>query len=105
MPTPPLFSCKLGHVVWDDRVMAVTVSDLSVSSDEEDPDAKGVEFAVQLPDEIREKMHVTVGTKTDDIRPVEARDLVARWKQGDEGIASCELQDVWVKGRIKGLFK
>lgn len=105
LPSPPLFSFKLGHAVWNDRIMAVTVSDLSVSSDEQAANAKGVEFVAQLPQEVKEKLHVTVGTKNKDVAPVEARDLVARWKQGEKGISSCELKDVWAKGRVKGLLQ
>ncbi|KAF7790591.1 hypothetical protein EIP86_001547 [Pleurotus ostreatoroseus] len=105
LPTPPVFGLKLGHVVWNDRVMALTVTDLSVSSDSENPDAKGVEFVVQLPAELKERLHVTVGTGDASILPVEAKDLVAHWKKGEPGIWSCPLKDTWVTGRIKGLYK
>lgn len=104
MSTPPVFSFKLGNLVWDDRVMAITVSDLAVSTDHNDPDAKGAEFMANLLEEFKEKMHVTVGTRSKDVPPVEARDLVARWKKGERGIGSCKLDELWVKGRIKGLM-
>ena len=104
MSVAPVFSFKLGDLVWDDRVMAMTVSDLTVSTDSSDPEAKGAEFVSKLPEELKGKLHVTVGTMNKSILPVEARDLVARWKKGEQSIGSCKLDDLWVKGRIKGLY-
>lgn len=99
----PLFVVKLGHIVWNDRVMAVTVSDFSVSLDQEDVDGKGAEFVIKLPEELRDKLHITVGTENKMISPVEAKGLVSRWKEGQDSISSCELKDMWVKGLVKGL--
>jgi tRNA ligase len=104
MPTPPVFTFKLEHVVWNDRVMAITVSDVAVSKEHQDPETKGVEFIVNLPQELQERLHVTVGTKSKDVPPVEAKDLVASWKKREAGIQSCALDELWVKGSIKGLF-
>ena len=104
LPTPPAFSIKLGHVVWNDRVMAITVSDFTVSTEDQDPDAKGAEFVGHLPEQLRERLHITVGTKNKDIPPVEAMYLVERWKKGEAGIESCPLEEIWVNGRIKGLL-
>lgn len=101
--SPPAFSFKLGHIVWNGRVMAVTVSDLAVSSNVEDQDAKGVEFVVQLPEALRKRLHITVGTRSKDVNPVEARDLVADWNNGVKGVKSLPLKDIWANGRVKGL--
>ncbi|KZT07913.1 uncharacterized protein LAESUDRAFT_724384 [Laetiporus sulphureus 93-53] len=102
---PPLFTFRLGHLVWNDRIMAVTVEDLAVHGDEADPEGKGAEFLSKLPEEAKETLHVTVGTRDQDVPPVEAKDLVSNWKKtGDaEGIQSVELKDIWLKGRVKGL--
>ncbi|KAI0826327.1 RNA ligase-domain-containing protein [Irpex lacteus] len=104
LPSPPVFVFKLGNVVWNDRVMALTVSDIAVSKEDQDDEAKGVEFVTTLPDELKEKLHVTVGTRDKDVNPFEARQLVLDWKNGSTKVEGRGLDDVWVKGRIKGLF-
>lgn len=104
LPASPLFSLRLTNVVWNDRVMALVVADVAVASEETDTEGKGVEFVVNMPEELRNRLHVTVGTRGTDVPPVEAKDLVQRWKKGEAGIESCELDDVWVKGRVRGLF-
>ncbi|CAL1708437.1 unnamed protein product [Somion occarium] len=109
LPKSPLFTFKLDHVVWNDRVMAVTISNLAVCSDDNlDPQSdertKAIEFVIKLPSDVRERLHITVGTQSQDIPPVEAKDLVERWKAGQkEGIGECAFTDLWVKGRVKGL--
>lgn len=107
---PPIFKFRLGHLLWDDRVMAFTVKDLSVAplaDGEAEPEEwrEDVErFVEKLPGDIKERMHITVGTKNKDISPVEARDLVGRFNEGKtEGIGSKELSEVWVRGRLQGL--
>ncbi|EIN08726.1 hypothetical protein PUNSTDRAFT_67333 [Punctularia strigosozonata HHB-11173 SS5] len=101
---PPLFSFRLGHLVWDDRVMALTVEDLAVSKDVPDPYEEGVAFLVKLPKEVAGRLHITVGTRDKDVNPVEAKDLVQRWRNGDSDVNAVPLDKVFVKGRLKGLF-
>ncbi|CCM01347.1 uncharacterized protein FIBRA_03397 [Fibroporia radiculosa] len=103
----PLFRFRLGHVVWNDRIMAATVLDLAVSTNDTDPDQTGMDFVLQLPHEVKDRMHITVGTRDNDVPPVEARELVWDWKQKEgalKGIESVELKDVWVNGRVRGLI-
>lgn len=108
---PPLFTFKLDSVVWNDRVMAIAISDLSVCADDGlDPQSeertKATEFVHNIPADVRSRLHITVGTRSKDIPPVEAKDLVTRWKAGQkQGIRELALSDIWVKGRVKGLFK
>ncbi|KAH9932339.1 RNA ligase-domain-containing protein [Fomitopsis serialis] len=107
---PPLFSFRLGHVVWNERIMAATVVDFAVSLDDGNAAAekKGLDFVLKLPTDVKDRMHITVGTRDKEVAPVEARSLVWDWKQkGDRvgaGVGSVELKDVWVKGRVKGLI-
>ncbi|KZT66611.1 hypothetical protein DAEQUDRAFT_752049 [Daedalea quercina L-15889] len=106
----PLFSFRLGHVVWNERIMATTVVDLAVSLDDVDAEAKqkGVDFVLKLPAEVKDRLHVTVGTRDREVAPVEAKSLVWEWKQKSDaagpGVGSVELKDLWVKGRVKGLL-
>lgn len=106
----PSFNFKLGHLLWDDRVMAIAITDLAASANDTDPASeertKAVEFVATLPQEIQDHLHVTVGTMDKDINPYEARLLVGRWQRGEtEGIGHVELKDQWTKGGLKGLFK
>ena len=104
LPAPPLFRIRLGHVVADERVMAVTVEELRVDDPEEDGGQEGSEFVSMLDPEIRERLHITVGTKDASVPPFEAVALVESFKKGEKGLDSVCLDDMYVNGRIKGLF-
>jgi len=119
--TPPLFQGRLGHVVWNGRVMAVTVEDFdlsdvpssSSSSSGDDVGQEGHEFVSKLPYDVRERLHITVGTKEGKISAVEAKAMVEKWRQHQHkkvdddtggGIKSIPLDNLIVYGRIKGLM-
>ncbi|KAI0646684.1 RNA ligase-domain-containing protein [Trametes meyenii] len=102
----PLLRFRLGHVVWNDRIMAATVCDLAVDADDPgEADGAAVALVAALPEELRERLHVTVGTRDKNVPPVEARDLVGAFRRDGaaKGVYAVPLKDVWVKGRIKGL--
>ncbi|KAJ4466316.1 RNA ligase-domain-containing protein [Lentinula aciculospora] len=101
---PPMFEFKLKNVVWNDRVMAVVISDFRVVS-ESDLEQKGTEFADKLAEEVRTRLHITVGTQNHNIQAVEAKSLVEEWRRGKtDGVQVMEIsEDVLVRGRIKGL--
>ncbi|KAF8158124.1 RNA ligase-domain-containing protein [Crassisporium funariophilum] len=103
--TPPLFKAKLGSVVWNDRVMALTVEELSLESAGGEGQ-EGSEFVCKLPADIRGRLHITVGTKASNIQGVEALKMVQDWRQGKAGdkTKSVKLEDVVVYGRVKGLM-
>ena len=69
-------------------------------------DGKGVEFVVNLPEELKARLHITAATRGSDVPPVEAKDLVATWRKDPAKVEAdaVELKDVWVRGRIAGLF-
>ena len=75
---PPSFKFKLGHIVWDKRVTALTVEDIELDSP--GVQQEGAEFVSNLAHEIRERLYVTVGTK-EGVPVVEAMSLVASWKK------------------------
>jgi len=108
MSGPPFFSFNLGHLLWNDRVMALTVEDFSLAAPDDSADAhpghEGQVFVSQLHEDIRNVLHITVGTADRDIQPVEAKALVEAWRKGERtGIGSLEIEGVSAKGRIKGL--
>lgn len=107
---PPLFSAKLGNLVWNDKVMAVTVDDLQVVVEDGEGDEVrlGRAFLQALTKSVKERLHITVGTKNQNILPVEAKALVEVWRSGvgSEAVGnvrSLKLGGIVVHGRIKGL--
>ncbi|KAF9447346.1 hypothetical protein P691DRAFT_802577 [Macrolepiota fuliginosa MF-IS2] len=104
---PPGFKCTLGHILWDGRVMVLTVDNLELELGEGD-EAVGKKFLKVFPADTRERLHVTVGTENSGIPPVEGKALVERWRRGErenEGVFEIELgKGVIVGGRLKGLW-
>ena len=99
--TTTMFKGRLSHVVWNERVMAITVDDLDVVGEEQK------EFVTKLSNDVKDRLHITVGTKEEKILPVEAKAMVEKWKKhrGDDGgIQSIPLDNRIVYGRIKGLI-
>lgn len=105
-PLPPHFRFKLGHVVWNERVMAVTVEDIQIASTSEQSGPEGSELISTLPLEVKNRLHITVGTRDGKVMPVEAKALVEAWRKGDseEKLESLNLQGEVGTGQIKGLF-
>ncbi|KAK0460932.1 RNA ligase [Desarmillaria tabescens] len=93
---PPTFELKLGNVVWNERIMAVSVDDLKVVN-EGDGGQKGTEFLEQLAEDVKGRLHITVGTRDDKVPPVEAKDLGSSTPE----VKSVVLEGVMVRGRIK----
>ncbi|KAI0030279.1 RNA ligase-domain-containing protein [Vararia minispora EC-137] len=101
---PPMFSARLSRVLCDGRVLVLPVEELRVDDPAADEDQRGAQFVSLLPACVRERLHITVGTRSVDIAPVEAMALVERWRRGEtEGIEEALLGEVWVRGRVKGL--
>ncbi|KAH7922921.1 hypothetical protein BV22DRAFT_1197072 [Leucogyrophana mollusca] len=102
MAIPPSFKFSLGHVVWDKRVMAVTVDDFQVDQPGTATGQEGQEFVSKLSEEIRGRLHITLGTSDDKVPPFEAMALVKAWRLGKRaGVGSLELEGLDVQGRIK----
>ena len=99
-PTPSTFRFNLGPVVWNDRVMAITVDEVAPASDD---DETGESFVDQLPQEVRKILHITVGTGRKDILPFEAHALMGDWRNG-KCIKSAQLTNIPVEGHIRGLL-
>ncbi|KAF8056574.1 RNA ligase-domain-containing protein [Lyophyllum atratum] len=111
---PPLFRGRLGHLVWNPHVMAVTVESLEVveeeqgGADRKEGAKKGEEFLKGLSEETKQRLHITVATKSASIPGVEAKTLVEAWRKGEKTdaageIKAIELKDIVVTGRVKGL--
>ncbi|KAF8632510.1 hypothetical protein AX15_001843 [Amanita polypyramis BW_CC] len=101
------FWLHLTHVLWDGRVMALTVDDLAPAGGDEDMRNLASQLISSLTEEQRKRLHVTVGTKEAAILPVEAKSLVEGWRNGEkkEKVQGLELgkNGIMVKASISGL--
>ncbi|KAG6837484.1 hypothetical protein H0H93_009027 [Arthromyces matolae] len=114
MENPPLFKLKLGHLVWNARVMALTVDKLVVVEEEgydgEEATGKGKKFLDSLSEDLMRRLHITVGTKNAQIKAVEAKSLIETYRKGESSdasgpIRSISLDDIVVSGRIKEMLR
>ena len=106
--SPPFFEFEIGHLVYDDRLMVLTVEDFKAASNpDEDTSKDALDFVSNLNPEISSRFHITVGTRSSDINPFEARSVVERWKNGDmaKGAGALSLDGLVVKGRLKGMVQ
>ncbi|PVF98709.1 hypothetical protein CPB86DRAFT_758078 [Serendipita vermifera] len=99
---PPLFEFKFDHLVWNDRVMALTVEDITFNAEDGAAEAAS-KFLGALGDGVKRRLHVTVGTKDPSIPPVEAKELVEEYRSGAQ-ISTAALDYGVVRGRVKGLI-
>jgi len=110
MPYPPFFRGRLGSVLCDPEVgvMALTFEDFGLELVQEGggPGGEGQEaqtFVSTLPHNVRERLHITIGTKGD-IKAVEAGAMVARWRNYERNdIKEVKLENVFAKGRVQGM--
>ncbi|KAG2048288.1 hypothetical protein BDR06DRAFT_1024555 [Suillus hirtellus] len=108
MALPPSFTFTLGHLVWNERIMAIAVDDFELDGSADSHSSagqEGSEFVSKLSEEIRNALHITVGTSDPEVLPFEARALVKAWRfEKRSGIGSLELEGLTARGRIKGMF-
>ncbi|KAJ7750821.1 RNA ligase [Mycena metata] len=98
------FRLKLGSVLWNERVMAITVEDVQPAS-EGSAEGHAQAFLTALPESVHTRLHVTVGTRDSGVKPVEAKGLVEAWRMGGEtGMKEVKLEGVSVQGRVRGMF-
>ncbi|KAJ7919660.1 hypothetical protein B0H13DRAFT_238324, partial [Mycena leptocephala] len=68
-------------------VMAVTVDDVRLEAESAKGQA-GAEFVSTLSDEVRKRLHITVGTRNASIAAVEGKGLVESWRAGKTAVSS-----------------
>lgn len=64
------------------------------------------EFLSNLPDNVKNRLHITVGTRDPKIPAVEAKELIQNWRSGerDEGMKVIPIQGITFRGKIRGLM-
>lgn len=103
--SPPTFEFEVGHLLYDGRLMALTVENLRAAANpDEDTNKDALDFVSKLSPELASKLHITVGTRSNDINPFEARSLVEAWKKGEapKDAGALSLKGLVIKGRVKG---
>jgi len=109
---PLLFKAKLGHLLWNERVMTATVEGLEAVGEEGGDGGQkamlGKAFLDTLQGEVRDRLHITVGTQSQSVPAVEAKVLVEVFRRGDfvpgDGRGVLNLDGLVIHGRIKGLM-
>ncbi|TFY66796.1 hypothetical protein EVG20_g4297 [Dentipellis fragilis] len=105
LEAPPLFKFRLGHLVANERIMAAAVEDIDVDLQDDEDGQVGREFAATLGKEVRDRLHITVGTRSSDVNPVEAKALVEEWRKGRHGdsVVEVPIQDFLLTSEFKSL--
>ncbi|KAJ9106304.1 hypothetical protein QFC21_001449 [Naganishia friedmannii] len=118
MPSPALFEFDLTALLFNDRVMTLVVdhvrphpvsSSAFTPSHSREQDTGKVDrqhlldVEKALCEDLKEVLHVTVGTREEGIQPYEARGLVEAWRKGDDSVKLVNLKDLSGIGRVMGM--
>lgn len=118
MPSPALFEFDLTALLFNDRVMTLVVDHVrphrsaSPAAKLSEPQEQGtgavekqhlLDVEKALCKDLKEVLHVTVGTREEGIQPYEARGLVEAWRRGEEGVKRVDLQGLGGIGRVMGM--
>ena len=88
--------------------MALAIDDLAAAVDPgEDTSEEALSFVEKMGDRLKTQLHVTIGTRSKDVNPFEARALVESWRNGQNPTpgGAISLKDASSRGRIKGLMQ
>ncbi|KAJ6470406.1 hypothetical protein C8R45DRAFT_937323 [Mycena sanguinolenta] len=88
----------LGHVVWNKRVMAVTMDEVKLAEEKVDVSGQArADFIAQLPKEAKRQLHITVGT-VGEAQPAEA------WRREWSMMQSIPVGGIVTMARMKRLY-
>ncbi|WWC88485.1 uncharacterized protein L201_003396 [Kwoniella dendrophila CBS 6074] len=121
-----LFEFDLTHLIWDERIMTLAINNFKPIKDQNDNTSKKedvVDLDSVLPEDTREVLHITVGTKSEEIQAFESRGLMKvlreHEKSADPNQIFGESDEIvegggkvkWTKidnmkgeGRVKGMY-
>jgi tRNA ligase len=110
--TSAMYQYNITHLVWDDRVMSLVIDTLEPSNPET--------IQLEVPEDYVKHLHITVGTRTEEIPAFESRGIVGAASEGiAAGRESGEAKEVvegggkvrWFsiegikgEGRVKGMW-
>jgi len=106
MVTLPPFTYRLGELISNGEVMALTVTDLGVVDDGQGGLGAAKSYLKELPEAVLNRLHITVGTESDNTAAFEAGRMVEKWKYGskDASIRVLPLGDIHGQGRLRAFF-
>ncbi|KAG8733154.1 hypothetical protein FRC11_008359 [Ceratobasidium sp. 423] len=102
----PTFRVTFDHVVWNENVMALSVSKVEMHQ-EFDEEHRQLAKAVleNIPERITKRLHLTIGTGEDGINPFEAASMVAEWRNGaNDNVNSIALGKCTVEAKFSGKY-
>jgi len=93
------------HLIYNSRIMALVVEPASFS---ESLSPQFSEILEAMDSSTLERLHITVGTASSNVKPVEAGELVSKWRQqklkpGEGGVISLSKNDL-LSGNVEGLW-
>ncbi|CAE6427063.1 unnamed protein product [Rhizoctonia solani] len=102
----PTFKVTFDHVVWNDNVMALSVSKVEIHREFEEEHRQLAEAVVEhIPEKITNRLHLTVGTREEGINAFEAAAMVTEWRNGaNNGVQSIPLGNFVVEARFLGKY-
>ncbi len=84
---------KLERVVWDERIMAIVVRIYPAEGGVPWPSANAIP-------------HITIGTSSPDVKPVESNQLLTQWEAGEGAIHEKEIPGgIVLDGNVKPVFQ
>lgn len=116
LPSPALFDFDITALLFNDRVMTLVVGHVRPHVDiaekaTSQPSAKAerqdrehlLHVEKALCEDLKEVLHVTIGTREEGIPPFEARGLVEAWRKGDPSVKHIDLIAMSGLGRVMGM--
>ncbi|QRW07501.1 tRNA ligase [Ceratobasidium sp. AG-Ba] len=102
----PSFRVTFDHLVWNANVMALSASNLEMHTEVDgDYGEIGKALIEDMPENIKGRLHLTIGTREDSINPFEAAGMVEGWRKGeDNGAQSISLDRCIIEGKIMGRY-
>jgi tRNA ligase len=105
----PTFIFTFDHIVWNNNIMALSVSDLKIempAGSENEHRHLGEAVIEQIPEAIAQWLHLTIGTRDDTTKPFEAAAMVAGWRSGKSNdVQSIPLENCVVKSKFSGRYR
>lgn len=116
LPSPALFEFDITALLFNDRVMTLVVDHVRPHAEIAEKDAPHARTQSQKQDQdhllhvekalcedLKEVLHVTVGTREEGMPPFEARGLVEAWRRGDQSVKHVDLKAMSGLGRVMGM--
>nr|XP_018262247.1 uncharacterized protein I303_05263 [Kwoniella dejecticola CBS 10117]OBR84405.1 hypothetical protein I303_05263 [Kwoniella dejecticola CBS 10117] len=123
-----LFKFDIQHLIWDNRLMTLSINNLRpvTNPDDKDQESEEAEDDVGLdsvvPQDVKDVLHITVGTASEEVSAFESRGLLSAFNgnakqteiadqgqvdavvEGGGPVRWVLVQDLQGEGRVKGMY-